>query len=107
MNVGQLDRRVTVQEVSYTVDTFGQRLETWVKRKDAFAGKRDEFAMERTEAGQVVEVVRTTWTFRYRDAVKATERILYEGELYYVLGIMELGRKEGLRVLTEKRNSPR
>ena len=54
-------------------------------------GKRDEFSTERIEAGQVVEVARTSWTFRYRDNVKATERIYYNGEAYYVLGIVELG----------------
>ena len=38
---------------------------------------------------------------------KHTERIVYDSETYYILGIMELGRKEGHKVLSEKRSSPR
>lgn len=107
MNIGKMDRKVEVQTPAVTVDTFGQRNETWSTRVTAWASKRDEFANERVEAGQVVEVVRTTWTMRYDSTVKATHRILYGGEHYYILGIVELGRKEGMQILTEKRNTPR
>ena len=107
MNIGRMDRKVEVQRRTTAVDTFGQRNETWAKRFDAWAMKKDDFANERVEAGQVVEVVRTTWTMRYNDTLKHTDRILYDGGTYYVLGIVELGRKEGMKVLTEKRSSPR
>ena len=30
-----------------------------------------------------------------------------QGEVFDILGLMEVGRREGLRVMTEKRNSPR
>jgi SPP1 family predicted phage head-tail adaptor len=107
MNIGKMDRRIVIQSATTTVDTFGQRNETWADRRKTWAAKRDEFASERIEAGQVVEVSRTTWTIRHDPNLKHTERIEYEGEIYYILGVMELGRKEGQRVLTERRSSPR
>lgn len=107
MNIGKLDRRIVVQKRTTTVDTFGQRVETWDTRLNTWAAKRDEFANERVEAGQVVEVVRTVWTMRYNSSISPTDRIQYEGEVFDILGLMEVGRREGLRVMTEKRNSPR
>ena len=107
MNIGKMDRRITIQSATNAVDTFGQRNETWSDRRTTFAAKRDEFASERVEAGQVVEVVRTTWTIRFDADLTNEERIAFEGDLYYIVGIIELGRKEGQRVLTERRNSPR
>jgi len=107
MNIGKMDRRITIQSATNTVDTFGQRNESWSDRRTTWAAKRDELATERVEAGQVVEVVRTTWTLRFDSDLKHTERIVYDSETYYILGIMELGRKEGHKVLSEKRSSPR
>lgn len=107
MNIGRMDRKVVVEKRDTNVDTFGQHIETWRERFKAWGMKRDDFANERVEAGQVVEVTRTTWTMRYDKRLKHTDRIVYGSEHYYVLGIVELGRKEGMKVLTEKRSSPR
>ena len=48
---------------------------------------------------------RTEWTIRYLATIKKDMRINYGGLYYYITGVVEIGRKEGMRVITELRDN--
>jgi head-tail adaptor len=56
------------------------------------------------EVDRQTALTRTQWTMRYRSTVNSTMRILYNSQYYYIVGVEEIGRREGLRVFTELRN---
>ena len=47
----------------------------------------------------------TEWTIRHRTDVTAAMRVKYGNDFYYITGIRELGRREGLVLLTELRDN--
>jgi SPP1 family predicted phage head-tail adaptor len=75
MNAGQLDRKVTLETLTTTRDSFGQPIETWTELADVWAKKIDRVASEVTSGGQVVEVVRTEWIIRHRSDFDSRYRI--------------------------------
>ena len=46
---------------------------------------------------------RTIFKIRHRTDVDATMRVDYDGKKYYIIGVKELGRTEGLQLTTELR----
>ena len=107
MNVGQLDRKVTLQTWTTSRDSFGQPVETWSDLAQVWAKKSDRVASEVTSGGQVVEVVRTVWTIRHRTDFDSRHRIKTQDAApayYYVTGVQEIGRRVGLKITTEKRD---
>jgi head-tail adaptor len=51
-----------------------------------------------------VQLNRTEWTVRYRSDVDTTMRIMHDSTYYYIVGIVQIGRKEGLLLITELRD---
>lgn len=107
MNAGRLDRKVELHRPTSTADTFGQKVETYTKEADVWAMKKDVAATEGIEGEQVVARVRTEWTIRYRSDIRPTWRVVYDSKTYTIDGILEIGRREGLRLLTEQKDSDR
>lgn len=108
MNVGKLDRNIDLQTQTTTRDDFGQVVETWTTLASVWGGKADVLSSEVTSAGQVVEILRTVWTVRFRNDISTKHRIRYResgGGLtyFYITGLQEIGRRVGLKITTERR----
>lgn len=102
MNAGRLDRKIELHSPTTTTDSFGQSSETFAKVADVWAMKKDTAAREIVEADQLVAMVRTEWTIRHRTDINETWIVKYESNEYEIKGILEIGRREGLRLITEK-----
>lgn len=102
MNAGRLDRKIELHSPTTTTDSFGQSSETFAKVADVWAMKKDTAAREIVEADQLVAMVRTEWTIRHRTDINETWIVKYESTDYEIKGILEIGRREGLRLITEK-----
>lgn len=105
MNIGKLDRRVTVQERVTTKDQMNHDLITWTNRGTFWAGVKYSGGKDTQEGKQRVEVDRATFTFRYNSAFSTTDRIIFDGGVYDVHSIDELGRREGLRLTCTRRDN--
>lgn len=104
MNSGDLDRRIVVESFQETRDDWNYPVRTWVTFHTCWAQKRDDLETEPTELDQEVGVTRTLWKVRYRAGIDTAMRIAYNSRYYYITGIKELGRQEGMHITTELRD---
>ena len=100
-----MDRRVIVEEKTVSRDSWNHPTESWSTLAPIWAQKVDKSTAETTEQQQVVAINRTEWTIRYLATIKKDMRINYGGNYYYITGVVEIGRKEGMRVITELRDN--
>lgn len=99
-----MDRRVQLQRYTTARNPFNEPIKTYATYATVWAQKTDLTEYEAEEQAQQVAVNRTTFRIRHRSDVKATDRVLYDSKEYEVIGIKELGRREGLVLTTELRD---
>lgn len=103
MRAGSLDRQITIQQASVTLDSYGQPSESWSTFATVNAWKREPSARERFTSNQRVAQETVTFRTRYLDGVTPKMRISYDGRTYDILGVTELGRRDGLDLYAEAR----
>jgi head-tail adaptor len=110
MDIGALDRFVTIQRRVTTQDTTGQIVETWSTIAQVWANWQEK-GMEEVVAtipgrrGQTagVELARTkvVCTIRYRSSLHQGDRIVY-GVPHDIVDMAEIGRRRFLRLTLER-----
>ena len=106
MRAGRLDRRITFEANTPTRSASGAEVDAWsplATDATVWAGKRDLSGSEFFAARQVNAKITTEWRIRYRSDLATGMRIDYEGSLYDIHHIKELGRREGLLILASAR----
>tara|TARA_R100001440_G_C2429925_1_gene104143 strand:+ start:73 stop:375 length:303 start_codon:yes stop_codon:yes gene_type:complete len=99
-----MDRRVVLEKYTVERDDWNVPVKTWRTSATVWASKHDRSSSEVLENKQTVNLNRTTFRIRYRSNADTTMRVLYDNDYYYVVGVKELGRKEGVELTTEKRD---
>ena len=99
MRAGGLDRIITVQRSTHTVNDYGTPGWTWTDlatlRARIVEGGTEETV--RPNAGshdEVVFVFRTRW----RGDITTADRILHAGEPFDLVAVKEIGRRAGLEL---------
>jgi SPP1 family predicted phage head-tail adaptor len=104
MRAGKLDRSITVQSFTNTVNDYGTPIETWTDvatvRAQIIQSSTEEF-LTSGATDETVIIFRT----RYFGAVAPKSRILFEGEEYNVREVKEIGRRKGLDLRCERKVS--
>ena len=103
MNIGRMDRRIELQSQSITRDEWNHPVGTWTTLATVWATKKERRATEPTEVSQVVALNVVEWFIRHRTDIDAGDRVKYAGNIYDITGVQEIGRAEGLRLITELR----
>ena len=104
MRAGQLDRQVELQAKTVSQDDHGEEIETWTGIATIWAGRKDLRGKEFFAAKQLSAEIACRWHVRYRnDITPDASRLVYEGNIYDVLAVIELGRREGLELMTDAR----
>lgn len=100
MRAGKRDRRITIQRKTVTVSPSGEPIETWADLVTVWAQARPNRGDERFATQQLVGSAVMTFVMRYRSdlALTVQDRLSYDGKLWDVLDIRELGRRVGLEV---------
>jgi head-tail adaptor len=95
MQAGRLDRRITIEQLSQSRNSSGILEETPSTFATVWAGKDDRSA--RTQFADQIEQgrVETVWRIRDLPGLDHTMRIVYDGVVYDIRGIREIGRGEG------------
>ena len=105
MNIGGLDRRITIQSPTLTSNLYGERLESWGTFATCWAQiERKPAAVEQNSGEQIVSVNKVVFNIRYSSTTKSTRagyRINYDSKNYNILGVHEVGRQERIRLITE------
>jgi len=102
MRAGRLDRQVTIQQNVPTRGTAGSEVDNWENvLATVWAQKIDQGGREYAIAGaQRQAELATIWRIRYLATITNKMRLRYGGVDYEIENIKELGRREGLELLT-------
>ena len=101
MNIGKLDRYITLQSVSTSVDAYGQPVESFSTLASVWAKIEYKSEVEKFENEQLRAVSSIDFTIRYRTDITEQMRISYDSNTYQITGIAEIGRGEGLNLKTK------
>lgn len=100
---GDMDRRIVLQRSTMVADEYGEPIKTWadfVTNPEVWAKVRPITGTERFQAQQVNPNTDTRFFIRFRSDVVVKDRVAYNSEHYDILGILEIGRQEGLELIT-------
>jgi head-tail adaptor len=120
LRAGRLDRLITIQRKTLTSSDSGDVVETWttlIERRAA--GYRPLKGEERFNAAQVIGTEQVEFRIRYSSNVadlSQRDRIVYpaladespedvpvERDIFDILAVHEIGRREGLLIITQRR----
>jgi len=107
MQAGELDRRITIERYSSSINDFGEEVGAWNELATVWAGKTDVRDSERFSAQQVNSTITTRWRIRYLSKIadiNPKDRLTHNGLLYGIVAVKEIGRKEGLEITAAARN---
>ncbi|OCJ38031.1 phage head closure protein [Agrobacterium tumefaciens] len=104
MRAGKLDRSITIQSFTNTVNEYGTPIETWTDvatlRAQLIQSSTEEFLTN--GASDTTSVIFRT---RYFASVTTSSQIIYEGETFNVREVKEIGRRVGLELRCERKVS--
>lgn len=101
MRAGDLDRKIVIQSFTETQDAYGAPVKTWAAFATVWAQVRPVRGREGFEAEQVAAQILATFRIRYLAGVLLTMRISYDGKVWNLRSINEIGRREGLEIEAE------
>ena len=102
MRAGRLDRRVQLSTRSVVRGPTGEAVEQWSPPRERWAEVTLLGASERRQSEQMLATRTATFRLRWeRDLVGAQSRLVYDGYVWDVRGVKELGRREGLELMAE------
>lgn len=100
MNIGKMDRRVTMQTRTLTKDTTGTRVETWETTAEIWA----EYVTNKGNVSTLADAERPQDTqqfrIRWRTFDVTNNRIIYDGKTYNPTGVTQEGRRNTLLIDT-------
>ena len=101
VRAGSLDRAVTLLRYRTTVNELYEPVETYVAVATLRARVQHMRVTEIYDANSFQAMRNTKFFVRYRSDVTERDRLMYEGDLYRIRGINEMGRRELLEILAE------
>ena len=98
MRAGRLDREITIQAFSSTVDEYGTPVEAW----NDFATVRAQIIQTSTEealrAYGETDALAVVFRIRWLAGVTTDHRVVYEGKNLNIRETKEIGRRKGLEL---------
>lgn len=103
MRAGQLDRVILIQRETTTLDLYGVPAKVWTTFATMRAQMLVPLAIDDRESSRG-HVTDTSVTFRTRwiVGIGLEHRIAYDGQVFTIRQIKEIGRRVGLDVLCER-----
>ena len=96
MRAGTLDRTITIERATTAVDDFGTSQETWASfarmRAHVIQATTEEFMRGYGASSEAVIIFR----IRHHPGITLADRVCFDGRLFDLKEIKELGRREGL-----------
>lgn len=99
MRTGELNRRITIQSATTAQDAFGTPVETWSTFAEVWARVRYKGGREGIDAGAVSARQTAEFRVRHRSGLNRQMRISYDGDIWIIEAIQEIGRREGFDIL--------
>lgn len=105
MNLGKLNRQISIEKYSESRTSSGATVKTWSHLVNLFAQIKYLGGAETTEAQQLQGVQSVEFTIRYCSALKANElyRVKYKDEYYNIIFVNEVEIRKVVKLVTEKK----
>lgn len=99
LKAGAMDRRIVVEKPTITQDALGGRVEAWQEVCQTWAEIVPQSVRARYDGAVESSERKVIFRVRYISDIKETQRVRYEDKTYQIIGLQELGRREGLEIL--------
>lgn len=86
---GALEQRITIQQRVAGVNALGQAVQSWADYAVVWAAVDPLRGREFFAAGQTQSEVTTRFTIRWRQGITSTMRVVWRGQPYDVLAVIE------------------
>lgn len=87
MEIGALNKRITLQELKTNINENGFEIEEWIDFKTIWAEVTNLYGREYFEAAAVQMENTVKFTIRYLDGIDTSMRILFKGRHYNIKSI--------------------
>jgi len=101
LSAGRLDRTIVILTLTESVTANREVVKSWSTLSTVPAMYKPLNSMERFGANAVRSERACKFHIRYRDDVTGKMRVQYGAEIYRIIAINELGRREGLELICE------
>jgi SPP1 family predicted phage head-tail adaptor len=103
VKIGQLDRRILFQNQTITKQSNGEELSSWTSHAYRWAKAEQYSSSEINESGMLTVYSKAFFTVRYDAALNEKMRVYYDGKIYNIIGIEEIGRREYQKIDCESK----
>ncbi len=100
MKAGALDRRAMLQRKTVVYDDYGGEIEAWAELATVSAQVVQQSGREFLAAQQIQADQRVLFRLRWIEGVTVLDRVSYGGRLHNIQDVKELGRREGVELMT-------
>ncbi|MBM3545281.1 MAG: head-tail adaptor protein [Alphaproteobacteria bacterium] len=107
LQAGDLDRRITIERCTEMRDAFNNPVKTWGPLATVWASRADVSDSERSAAQEIGAEITTRFRIRWSRAlsdVDPRDRVRFDGRLYGIAAVKEIGRREGLEITASARS---
>lgn len=101
MKVGKLNRRISLQRYTIVTNRLNEQEQIWNVFAEVWASKQDISDSERIASQQIQATITTRFQIRYNalvSSLNAKDRVVFEGRIYDISAVKEIGRKEGIEI---------
>lgn len=102
MKPERFDRKILLQRFTSTRHAgAGEEVKVWGDLASVWASKRDVSDSERVASAEVSAAITTRFQIRWDSSwasVNPKDRVVYDDRIYGIVGVKELGRREGLEI---------
>lgn len=88
MNPGDFDQRITIQNVTESVDVFGQRIKSFSTLAAVWAKVEEKSGVEGEQSDQIIASKKVQFLIRWRNDVNERMPIVYRGKIYEIESII-------------------
>ena len=102
MRGGRLDRRITIQRKTTSLDNAGEPSESWTDLTTVWAEVRGLTGQERINGEHLVAQEQVQFRIRWSttvDDVSPLDQISFNGEIYDIIQATPVGRNEAIQIL--------
>jgi SPP1 family predicted phage head-tail adaptor len=102
MRAGKLDRRIVIQNKAEVIDAYGFRTLSWSTFLTVWSMPVQKDGKEQTTDNNRSTDRMVNFRTRYNSTITNEMRVIWEGNYYKIEDIKELGRREGMILMTSK-----
>ena len=106
MQAGKLDRRIILQRSTKANDAFNQPIETFSTLATVWASYLPLSDSEKARANEIYSNLTARFQIRWSTVVatlNTKDRVSFDGRVFDILGVKEIGRHEGLEITAAAR----